>query len=55
MGSYIPSTSDVSSVTFAAFLRPAGRFRPIFSSFSRNSRPPFLDFALKNFQTNVMF
>lgn len=37
-----PSTSDVSSVTLAAFLRPAGRLSPIFSSFSRRILPPFL-------------
>lgn len=36
------STSEVSRVTLAAFRRPAGRFRPIFSSFSRNFRPPSL-------------
>ena len=43
---HLPSTSDVRSVTLAAFRRPAGRFRPIFSSLSRRDRPPFLDFAL---------
>ena len=32
-----PSTSEVSSVTLAAFLRPAGRLMPIFSSLSRNT------------------
>lgn len=42
----LPSTRDVSSVTLAAFLRPAGRLRPRRSSFSRRHRPPFLDFAL---------
>lgn len=42
-----PSTRDVSSVTFAAFRRPAGRFRPIFSSFSLSDRPPFFDLALQ--------
>lgn len=36
------STKLVSRVTFAAFRRPAGRLRPIFSSFSRNFRPPSL-------------
>lgn len=41
-----PSTNDVNNVTFAAFLLPAGKFNPIFSNFSRNSRPPFLLFAL---------
>lgn len=41
-----PSTNDVSRVTLAAFLRPAGKLRPIFSSFSLSSRPPFLLFAL---------
>lgn len=44
--SYVPSTSDVSKVTLAAFLRPAGKLRPIFSSFSRKDLPPFLDLAL---------
>lgn len=43
---HLPSTSDVSSVTLAALRRPAGKLSPIFSSFSRNSRPPFLLFAL---------
>lgn len=42
-----PSTKDVKSVTLAAFLLPAGRFKPIFSSFSLSRRPPFLDFALR--------
>lgn len=42
----LPSTREVSSVTLAAFLRPAGRLRPRRSSFSRRHRPPFLDFAL---------
>lgn len=41
-----PSTRDVSSVTLAALRLPAGRLRPIFSSFSRRHFPPFLDFAL---------
>lgn len=41
-----PSTKDVNSVTFAAFLLPAGRFKPILSSFSLNDLPPFLDLAL---------
>lgn len=41
-----PSTSDVSNVTLAALRLPAGRFSPIFSSFSRRHLPPFLDFAL---------
>lgn len=43
-----PSTREVKSVTFAAFLRPAGRFKPIFSSFSRRSLPPFLLFARRS-------
>lgn len=41
-----PSTSDVKSVTLAAFLLPAGKFSPIFSNFSLSRRPPFFDFAL---------
>lgn len=41
-----PSTRDVKRVTFAAFLLPAGKFRPIFSSFSRSDLPPFFDLAL---------
>jgi hypothetical protein len=44
----LPSTNDVSSVTFAALRRPAGKFSPIFSNFSLNSRPPFLLFALQS-------
>lgn len=43
----IPSTKDVNKVTLAALRLPAGRFKPIFSSFSLNNRPPFLLFALK--------
>lgn len=46
---HIPSTSEVSKVTFAAFLRPAGKFNPIFSNFSRNDLPPFFDLALLNY------
>lgn len=34
-------------MTFAALRRPAGKFKPIFSNFSRNNRPPFLLLALK--------
>ena len=44
---YPPSTRDVSNVTVAAFLRPAGKLNPIFSNFSRKARPPFFDLALK--------
>lgn len=33
-------------VTVAAFLRPAGKLKPIFSNLSLRDRPPFLDFAL---------
>ena len=47
----IKNENDVNNVTFAAFLRPAGKFRPIFSNFSRNDFPPFFDFALLKFQT----
>lgn len=43
----LPSTNEVSSVTFAAFRLPAGKLNPIFSSLSRNDRPPFFDFALQ--------
>jgi len=42
----VPSTREVRRVTLAAFRRPAGKFMPILSSFSRSDRPPFLDFAL---------
>ena len=42
-----PSTSEVRSVTLAAFLLPAGSVIPILSSLSRSIRPPFFDFALK--------
>lgn len=41
-----PSTRDVSNVTLAALRLPAGKFSPIFSSFSLRHFPPFLDFAL---------
>lgn len=36
------STREVSRVTLAVFLRPAGKLSPIFSNFSRNFRPPSL-------------
>lgn len=39
---YVPSTKDVSKVTFVDFLRPAGNFKPIRSNWSRNVCPPFL-------------
>jgi len=42
----LPSTRDVSKVTFAALRLPAGKFKPIFSSFSLSDLPPFFDFAL---------
>lgn len=42
----VPSTSEVSSVTWAAFLLPAGSDKPIFSNLSRKLLPPFLDLAL---------
>lgn len=42
----VPSTKEVNSVTFAAFLRPAGRLSPSLSSFSLRHRPPFFDLAL---------
>ena len=44
--SNLPSTREVSKVTLAAFLLPAGRLIPIFSKLSRNDLPPFFDFAL---------
>lgn len=44
----IPSTSEVSRVTLAAFLLPAGRLSPILSNFSLRERPPFFDLALQN-------
>ena len=31
----------------AAFLRPAGKLKPIFSNLSLRDRPPFLDLALE--------
>jgi hypothetical protein len=40
----------VSRVTLAAFLRPAGRLRPILSSFSLRERPPFFDLALQRWK-----
>lgn len=43
----IPSTSEVSRVTLAAFLLPAGKLSPILSSFSLRERPPFFDLALQ--------
>ena len=49
----LPSTSDVSRVTLAAFLRPAGSASPIRSSLSRKNLPPFLDFALEKEQKLV--
>lgn len=42
----LPSTREVRSVTFAAFLLPAGKFSPSLSNFSLKQRPPFFDFAL---------
>lgn len=51
----LPSTSDVSNVTLAALRRPAGRLSPIFSNFSRSSRPPFLLFALWNEYFKVIY
>jgi hypothetical protein len=41
-------------VTLAAFLLPAGRFKPIFSNFSRSKRPPFFDFALSQSYTQSL-
>ena len=46
-GHILPSTREVRRVTVAAFLRPAGKVKPILSNFSRSLRPPSLDFALK--------
>lgn len=45
--SCLPSTREVSNVTFAALRLPAGKFKPIFSSLSRKDLPPFFDLALK--------
>ena len=39
-------------MTLAAFLRPAGKFSPIFSNFSRRERPPFFDFALRRLSSS---
>ena len=44
---HLPSTREVSNVTFAAFLRPAGSAIPILSNLSLRFRPPSFDFALK--------
>ena len=49
----LPSTSDVSRVTVAALRRPAGKFRPIFSSLSRSARPPFFDLALRSRSSHI--
>ena len=49
----LPSTREVSRVTLAAFLRPAGSASPIRSSLSRKNLPPFLDFALEKEQKLV--
>lgn len=43
-----PSTNDVNNVTLAAFLLPAGRFKPILSSRSLRYLPPFFDLALES-------
>lgn len=43
----LPSTREVSKVTFAALRLPAGKFKPIFSSLSRKDLPPFFDLALE--------
>lgn len=43
----LPSTREVSKVTFAALRLPAGKFKPIFSNLSRNDLPPFFDLALE--------
>ena len=42
---YLPSTSDVRSVTLAAFRRPAGSAIPILSNLSLKFLPPSFDFA----------
>lgn len=52
---YVPSTKDVSKVTFVDFLRPAGNFKPIRSNWSRNVCPPFFDFALKYWNNSKKF
>lgn len=45
--SCLPSTREVSKVTFAALRLPAGKFKPIFSSLSLKDLPPFFDLALQ--------
>lgn len=51
---YLPSTSDVRSVTFAALRLPAGKLKPILSNFSLSDLPPFLDLALQD-KTYISF
>lgn len=54
-GELLPSTNEVNKVTFAALRLPAGKFRPIFSSFSLRDLPPFFDLALGTHNTNFYF
>ena len=43
---FLPSTREVSKVTFAALRLPAGKAIPILSSLSLKFLPPSLDLAL---------
>ena len=43
----LPSTNEVSKVTFAALRLPAGNASPILSNLSLRYLPPFFDLALK--------
>ena len=45
---FVPSTREVSRVTFAALRLPAGKAMPILSSLSLKFRPPSFDLALEN-------
>jgi hypothetical protein len=51
--SFLPSTRDVSRVTLAAFLLPAGSAQPILSNLSLRLRPPSLDLALEKTQNVI--
>ena len=48
LGNFVPSTREVSRVTFAALRLPAGKAMPILSSLSLKFRPPSFDLALEN-------
>ena len=49
---FLPSTREVSNVTFAALRLPAGNAIPILSSLSRKFRPPSFDLALKKLENS---